>query len=254
MNENKIKAIIVDDEPNARVVLKQLILKDQINIEIVSECECLTDAVSAIKTHKPDVVFLDVQMPKYAGYEIVDFINPIDFQIVFVTAFDNYAIKAFEVNAMDYILKPIERNRLSQTIKKIALHIEKKRKQEEYQLLAESFRNNQISKIIIPEIGDRRIVDTNSIIAIEAQSSYSRFFLSDSTEFIASKTLKYFDNILEGDKRFTRTHRAYVVNLDYIISINKKDYSIHLENGVVAKVSRNRMDIFDAKSINYLKN
>lgn len=247
MNENKIKTIIVDDEPNSRVVLKQLLIKDEVNIDIVAECECLTDAVSAIKKHQPDVVFLDIQMPKYAGYEIVDFIDPIDFQIVFVTAFDHYAIKAFEVNAMDYILKPIERNRLSQTIKKVASHIEKKRKQEEYLLLAESFRENQISKIIIPEIGNRRIVDTSSIVAIEAQSSYSRFFLSDSTEFLASKTLKYFDTILESDKRFVRTHRAYVINLNFVKSINKKDYSVQLENGVVAKVSRNKMDFFDIK-------
>ncbi len=104
----KLKAIITDDEQSAQEVLETLLLKYCPNIEIVAICNNLTETVDAIRMNKPDVVFLDIEMPEYAGYEIVNFFDKIDFHIVFVTAYHQYAVKAFEISALDYLLKPIE--------------------------------------------------------------------------------------------------------------------------------------------------
>ena len=108
---NKIKAIIVDDEKRARNVLDQLLSRNFDNIEVVAQCADVPSAVEEIKRLKPDVVFLDIQMPNYVGYELVNFFDKVDFDIIFVTAFDQYAIKAFELSAIDYIVKPIDRNK-----------------------------------------------------------------------------------------------------------------------------------------------
>lgn len=240
---NKITAIIVDDEARARTVLNRLLGSSNPEIEVKAECSNLLEAVDCIKEHKPSVVFLDVHMPKFAGYEIVNFFDVIDFEIIFVTAFDHYAIHAFELNAMDYLVKPIERERLSNTITKLKNRLEIERKSVEYELLLSSIQNKSTDKIIIPELGNRRIVEVAHIQAIEANGSYTKFHMYRSENFIVSKNLKYFEDRLGSDNRFFRTHRTYMVNLEFIQSVNKKDYTLTLQDDLKVKLSRNRFEL-----------
>lgn len=241
---NSISAIIVDDEPGARLVLKQLILQNSNSINVVSECSNLIEAVREIKEKKPNVVFLDVQMPKYAGYEIGTFFDEINFEIIFVTAYDKYAIRAFELNAMDYIVKPIERSRLASAINKLEHKIDSKRQSQEYFHLLETIKDVKNAKLIIPEVGDRKILDVNDIIYIEADGSYAKFYMQNQEDFVASKTLKYFEKRL-NDLHFFRVHRTFLVNVDFVESLNKKEHSISLSNGKKLKIARGRIEEFE---------
>jgi two-component system LytT family response regulator len=243
--ENEIRAIIVDDEPNARVVLKQLLSKSNHNIKVLAECSNLIDAVDKIQELKPTAVFLDVQMPKYAGYEIVKFFDQIDFEIIFVTAFDEYALKAFEMNAMDYLVKPIERERLNKTIEKIQESMEVQRQTKEYEYLLRSMQTKKSQKLIIPELGNRRIVEIADIKVIEANGSYTTFYMNETDNFVASKNLKYFEKRIGEDSRFFRSHRAFIVNLDFVNGLNKKELVLKMEGGRDAKIARSRIDVFE---------
>ena len=138
-----IKAIIVDDEADARDVLASLIQLSKQPINIIAECSNLKAAVDKIKELKPDVVFLDIQMPEFAGYEIVNFFDEINFEIVFVTAYDKYALKAFELSAIDYLVKPIKRTRLNDTLKRIVEKTDEKNTVLEYETLLESLQNKK---------------------------------------------------------------------------------------------------------------
>ena len=164
----KIKAILVDDEEGARNVLNTLLVRFCPEIEVVSVCLNVLDAVEEVKKHKPQVVFLDVKMPNYAGYEIIDFFEVIDFEIIFVTAFDNYAIKAFELSAIDYLLKPISRVRLIESISKLSNKIEEKNKLQNYMVLIDAMKKKELDTIIISELGNKRVLKLSNIIAIEA--------------------------------------------------------------------------------------
>jgi len=209
------------------------------------ELESLIDAVKEIKTLKPSVVFLDVQMPKYAGYEIVNFFERIDFDIIFVTAYDQYAIRAFELSAMDYLVKPIERPRLSQALKKLENKVLIERDTIEYNHLLNSIQNKTKSKLIIPEVGNRKVLNLEEIIALEANGSYTKFYMMHSDSFIASKNLKYFENRLKPEKQFFRTHRTHIINLEHIVSVDMKLSSIILQKNIQTKIARGRIAEFE---------
>ncbi|MDD7913219.1 LytR/AlgR family response regulator transcription factor [Polaribacter ponticola] len=196
---------------------------------------------------KPNVVFLDVQMPNYAGYEIVNFFEKIDFEIIFVTAYDHYAIKAFELNAIDYLVKPIDRKKLALTLSKLENQIKNQAALIDYQTLLKSIKDKDYKKIIIPELGNRRIVDIDNIIALEADGAYSKIYLKENKIITTSKNLKYFEDVLPKNISFFRSHRAWIINLDYITFFNKTELTITLakENKVKSKISRARIEDFE---------
>lgn len=241
----KLSAIIIDDEQRARSVLKSLLARNCDQVEVVKEAANLQEGVEFIKTNGIDLVFLDVQMPVYAGYEIATFFEKIDFEIIFVTAFDHFAIKAFELNAIDYLVKPINRQRLVEAVDKANNKILNSNQLQEYQHILETMRDKKMERIIIPESGNRRVVEVNDIVAIEADGSYCKLFLENDQEIILSKNLKHFEGLLEEHTQFFRSHRAWVVNLDKVNSLNKTELTITLKNGLTSKLSRSKLDEFE---------
>jgi two-component system LytT family response regulator len=242
----KINAILIDDEQSARNVLTNLLERDSTDIDIVATCNNLEEGVVQIKKLQPDVVFLDVQMPNYAGYEIIKFFDKIEFEIVFVTAYDQYAIKAFELNAIDYLVKPIDRKKLTLTLQKLEDKLNKQLALVDYQTLLKSIKNKNYKKIVLPELGNRRIVDLDDIIAIEADGAYSTIHLKNNKKITTSKNLKYFEKVLPKEAFFFRSHRAWIVNLMHIKFLNKTELTITLANGILqAKISRVRVDDFE---------
>lgn len=241
-----MKAILIDDEQSARNVLTNLLERSSLEINILTTSNNLEEGVKQIKKLKPDVVFLDVQMPNYAGYEIAKFFDKIDFEIVFVTAYDQYAIKAFELNAIDYIVKPIDRSKLKTTLLKLKDKLNKDSELVDYQNLLKTIKEKEYKRIVIPELGNRHIVNLNNIIAIEADGSYSKLHLKENKIITTSKNLKYFEEILPKDLPFFRSHRAWIINLKYIEFLNKSKLNIILDKGtVIAKVSRTKInDLF----------
>lgn len=244
---NEIKAILIDDEQSARNVLTNLLKRVSSNINILATCCNLKEGVKQIKALKPNVVFLDVQMPYYAGYEIINFFDEINFEIIFVTAHDNYAIKAFELNAVDYLLKPINREKLALTLDKLRDRLNKKAALIDYQVLLKTIKDKDYNKIVIPELGNRRVVNIADIIAIEADGSYSKIYLKGNIIITTSKNLKYFEDVLTKETTFFRTHRSWIINGMHIEYFNKTELYITLSNITVkAKISRPRLDLFES--------
>jgi len=241
----QINAILVDDEPRARRVLRSLLGKSQKNIPVVAECNSVKSAVKKIIELKPDVVFLDVQMPYYAGYEIISFFDEIDFEIIFVTAYEDYVMKAFELCAIDYLVKPVDRERLDEALIKLDNKLEEKNKLLKYETLLNTMNSKQHSQIVIPELGHRRVLDLDTVIAIEADGAYSIFHLLNVKPLLVSKNLKYFENVLPTAGYFFRSHRGWIINLKCIKTVNRTSGEIHLKQHIKAKLSRSRYSEFE---------
>jgi len=239
-----MKAIIVDDEKAARNVLSNLVHISHPEIEIIDSCSDLLDAVSSIKAKKPDVVFLDVEMPQYAGYEINKFFEQIDFQIVFVTAYDKYAVKAFELNAADYLLKPIQRTRLKETIERVKKRHEDNQRALDYKSILAQLDEENAPTVTFSEGGNQHVVKTSDITAIIAQGAYCQVAFNNKESLLLSKNIGSIEKELLVDHMFYRTHRSWLINLREIKSIQKNKEIIVLKSGIEAKLSRFKKESF----------
>lgn len=242
---NKIKAILVDDEESARDVLENLLRRFCPEVELVSKCNNVEQAVEAIKIHQPDLVFLDIEMPNYAGYELVDFFTEINFEIIFVTAYDQYAIKAFEVSAVDYLLKPIEIDRLKESVARVSTKFDKLQNNEKINHLKDTLSNSSIQSILASKNGNQHIVSINDIIAIEAQESYSCIHAVSGT-YLMSKNLKHFERMLSDHLNFIRSHKSWILNVNYIKHYSKTELTVLLASEISAKLSKYKKTEFEA--------
>jgi two-component system, LytTR family, response regulator len=241
----KIKAIIVDDERRARAVLENLLLRFCPEVELVAQCSNVLEAVEAIKTHHPDLVLLDIEMPNYAGFELVNFFKEVDFEIIFVTAYDQYALKAFDLAAIDYLLKPVDIERLKQAIGRVRLQCDMKERVQRMALLSQTLEKQQIKNLIVNDKGQQHLIALDTLIAIEAQAAYCTLHTED-RQFIASKNLKHFENILEGSDGFLRVHKSWLINQKHILNYSKSEMLIQLKGGIVAKLSKYQKTDFEA--------
>ena len=245
----KIKAIIVDDEESARNVLSSLLIRFCPSIEIVNKYSNVLSAVDGIKETNPDVVFLDIEMPNYAGYELVSFFDKVDFEIIFVTAYDKFALKAFEISAVDYLLKPIEIERLKQAVNKLESIHELKNNRKSLEALKENLKKETLTKIIVRQNGDQEIVDVDNIIAIEAQEAYSCIHTTTG-KYMMSRNLKHYESLLADNKSFFRTHKSWLINLKHLKSYSKSKFEIELNFGINAKLSKYRIAEFEELILN----
>ena len=242
---NTLKAIIVDDEESARDVLQNLLIRFCSDVEVVAKCENLTQAVGVIQNEQPDLVFLDIEMPNYAGYEIVKFFKTITFEIIFVTAYDQYAIRAFEIAAIDYLLKPIDIERLKKTIARVRDHRSMEQQAKRLSLLGSTLENKQLKNIVVSDKGNQHIIPIESIIAIEAQESYCTIHTTDK-KYTASKNLKHFETVFDELPQLIRVHKSWIINIACMLSYSKSDLTIQLTNGLVAKLSKYKKLEFEA--------
>lgn len=236
---------MVDDEESARDVLENLLHRFCPEVELIAKCENIKQAVACINEERPELVFLDIEMPNYAGYEIVRFFDRINFNIIFVTAYDQYAIKAFEVAALDYLLKPIDIERLKNAIQRVVQQQQIAQQAQRLSLLSETLEHKQLKNLIISDKGQQHIVAIDKIIAIEAQESYCSIHTPDKS-YIASKNLKHFETVLENIPTFFRVHKSWIVNKDCIQHYSKSDLSIRLNNGLITKLSKYKKAEFEA--------
>ncbi len=240
----KIKAILVDDEESARDVLENLLLRFCPEVELLGKYSNVLDAVEAVKTFNPDLVFLDIEMPNYAGFEIVKFFEKVNFDIVFVTAYDQYAIRAFEISAVDYLLKPVDIERLQQSVKKSQERLITKNQIDRFQYLSSALESKSVTNIIVIDKGYQHAIPISSIIAIEAQESYSIIY-TEEKNYTASKNLKHFETLLDENLQFFRVHKSWMVNLDYLENYSKSLLEIRLTNGMITKLSKYKKAEFE---------
>ncbi|MGY3052210.1 two-component system LytT family response regulator [Pedobacter sp. UYEF25] len=231
-----IRTILIDDEPLARDIVK-FYLADYFDVEIVAECSDGFEGVKAIGKHKPDLVFLDIQMPKITGFEMLELIDEKP-NIIFTTAFDEYAIKAFEINALDYLLKPIERNRFDTAMEKLQSRI----KQVDSQLtLVEriSLDPAQNSRVVVKKDGVISIISVAEINYLEADDDYVTINAAGGT-FQKNKTMAFFEQTL-NPTQFIRIHRSYIINLSQVTKIELKEkdsYVVLLKTNIWLPISK----------------
>jgi two-component system, LytTR family, response regulator len=240
-----IRAILIDDEENARKLLRSIIDQYIPEIEIIDECSDVPSAVKAIKRQKPDLIFLDIQMPVYSGLELFEFFNEeeLTFDTIFVTAYNEHAIKAIKFSAFDYILKPIHHPELIESIEK---YKEKQSKlKNQYELLKQNFsyqENWMDKRLIISTNKATRYIIPNEIIMIKADSAYSEIYTKDGSTLVVSKNLGYFQEILTPIKEFLRVHKSYIVNIKYIEEHHKMEGILKLQGNLKASITSDKTE------------
>jgi len=243
--------IIIDDEAKGRLALRQKLKNYCPNVNILAEAADGIEALAAIEKHHPQLIFLDIEMPKMNGFEMLNNIEEKDFQIIFTTAYDQYAIKAIKYAAFDYLLKPVDIEELKTAILR-AGNAEPQKTKKQIELLQQNIQHpkKQLNKLAIPTLEGLLFFDINDIIHLEANSNYTFIHFSDKTKITASKTLKEFEDILPEDI-FFRTHHSHLINLNFIKRYIKGDGGqIELQNGNYVDVSRRKKEEF-LKAIGY---
>ncbi len=211
----KLAALVVDDERLARQRLTGMLAKYD-NIEVVGEAFDVSSAKKSIEKLLPDIVFLDIQMPKKSGFDLINETN-FDGKYIFVTAFDEYAVKAFEVNALDYLLKPVSEERLDLLVSKLS-EMENKNEHEDHS--KHSFKLNYEDKIFVSDNKNVKFISIKEICAIQSIGNYSKLYISSGDKFVIYKTLKEWVHRLP-DNKFIRIHRTAIINIDFIEKIEK---------------------------------
>ncbi len=235
-----MKAIIVDDEHLAREIVKKYLEKHP-QIEIVAECSNGFDAVKEITTQKPDLIFLDIQMPKLNGFEMLELLDEHP-SVVFTTAFDDYAIKAFEVNAVDYLLKPFSEQRFNEALEKVIERINKKSSDEEKITKLLSHKDaltETLERIVVKDGSKITIIPVETLRWIEAQDDYVKIH-SEGGKFMKKKTMKFFEDRLDPNM-FIRIHRSSIININSIkqMELYEKDsYRVIMKDETKLPVSK----------------
>jgi two-component system LytT family response regulator len=217
------KVIIIDDEPRARALLKGMLNEYCPDLKVIDECENLPSGVLSIKAYQPDLVLLDIEMPGYSGLEILDFFKgkEIDFSIIFTTAYNQYAIRAFKLSAIDYLLKPIEAQELEDAIARFrALKVKSNFNVDSF---AEILKPDGPSKIAVPVGNTIQFIDLDDLRFFKADSSYTEIWLKGGQHIIVSRTLKNFEEALEGNINFFRCHKSYLINIKSILTYVKSE-------------------------------
>lgn len=234
----KLRTIIVEDEELARSLMKSF-LKSNDKIEIIGECENGFEGIKAINNLKPDLVFLDIQMPKITGFEMLELLEHKP-QIIFATAYDDYALKAFEFNAADYLLKPYSKERLFEAVDKVAAKIETEGNTSDVAEKISNFpREEYLDRIVVKDRHKINIIPVDQVRYIESMDDYVMIY-TKTGRHLKQKTMKYFEAALDP-KNFTRIHRSFIVKVDEINEIQqyeKESYIVILHDKTKLKVSK----------------
>jgi two-component system, LytTR family, response regulator len=243
-----MKAVIIDDEKDSREILANYIKKYCPDVTVCGFGESVDTGLAAIKTHHPDVVFLDIEMPYGNGFDLLDKAEEITFETVFVTAFNHYAMQALNQSAAYYLLKPIDIDELIKAVEKIRTERLTQNYTEHAKVLLQNIRSEsqQHQKIMLPTLEGFEIVNIRDIIYCEAVDNFTRFYFEKGNPLLICRTLKYFEDLLH-DYRFFRIHRSYVINPEYVIRYSKG------KGGYVTMKNSKELEISPAKKKDFLE-
>ncbi|MFC4213004.1 LytR/AlgR family response regulator transcription factor [Pedobacter lithocola] len=239
MNSEKLRAVLLDDEERACTLLQKKLMSFEPNLEVIAILNNPVIAVEAIQHLEFDVLFLDVEMPLLNGFQFLERLGAFDFEVVFVTAYNSYTLNALRINALDYLLKPVDEEELQAAVERLV-----KRTFERIKLKtkpAEPISSH--NRIALPTAEGIYLVRKAEIIRVEAMSNYSIFYLSDSRKIIVSRTLKEYENVLV-DNFFMRINRSAIINLEFVLKYKKGDGgTISLSDGHEIEVSPSKKDL-----------
>jgi two-component system LytT family response regulator len=251
-----MNAILIDDEEKSCQVLEWKLKEYCKNVTLLKVCYSGQEGIDAINQLKPDLIFLDIQMPGMSGFEMLSQFKSPDFKIVFVTAHDEYALKAFKYSATDFLLKPVESTDLIAAVEKAGREFDKNFNKNQLNLLINTFEklkaHENIKKIALPTLNEIVILDLDEIVYCEGDSNYTNVFLTNGTKMCLSKTLKLLEQFLPEEHYF-RIHNTHIINLNRIVKITRRDNGyVLMDNGKEFGIARSRKDEFYQK-LNLLK-
>jgi two-component system, LytTR family, response regulator len=240
-----LKAILVDDELNSLQNLQIKIQEYCPSVKVVAQSQNPEEAIQLILQHKPDVVFLDIEMPRMSGFKMLEQIPEADFEVIFITAYNHYAIHAIRISAFDYLVKPVSIEELQHTVERLG-NIAGKKTRERVELLKKNLANpkSQEDHTAIPTQDGLEFIQIKQIIRVESSSNYSKLILQNGQQILVTRQLKDFEELLQ-DYRFYRVHHSHLINLNYIAKYVRGDGGqITMRNGDVIDVSRRKKEVF----------
>ena len=253
---NHIKTILVDDEPRGVASLQKLLELNCPDVDVAACCNSAEEAKVAITHLHPQLVFLDIAMPGKTGLDLLRDLEEINFEIIFVTAHNNYMTQAFHFSAVDYILKPVDDELLVEAVKRAGKRIEEKKGAQHIETFLHNIghRNgSQKMKLCIPSMKGFQVIDIQDIIYCEANGNYTNFHFANQQSICASKPIHEYEELL-SDCSFVRIHKSFVVNLEHIKEyVRGEGGSVILSNGHEAEVSRRKKDMLMIKMKEYFK-
>jgi len=239
-----LKAVIVDDEKASRNVLADYIRKYCPDVTVEAEAESVQTGVTAIRKSNPDIVFLDVEMPRGNGFDLLEQLEDMTFETVFVTAFDQYAIQALNYSAAYYLLKPVSIDELIAAVEKIKQQKLKNIPAVHTKVLLENMRSAGVldKKIVLPLQDGFEVVNIRDIVSCEAHDNFTDFHFKAHPKMMICRTLKFYEELLK-DSGFLRVHKSHLINLDHVVKyIRGKGGQVSMSDGSVISVSPNRKD------------
>ena len=253
---NKITTILVDDEPRGLSSLKKLLEFNCPELEIAATCSNADEAKEKIAQLKPGLVFLDIAMPEKNGFDLLDEINDIDFEIIFVTAHNDFMLQAFRFSAVDYLLKPVEDNLLTEAVKRAVKRIEEKTSGTGLETLLYNLRSKeggQKLKMCIPSLKGFQVVKLTDIIYCEASTNYTNFHFTGRPLICASKPIHEYETLL-SDCGFVRIHKSFLINMEHVKEYQRGEGGyVILSNGDSVEVSRRKKDLLITKMKEFYK-
>ncbi len=238
----KIEAIIVDDEKGNCENIRALLCKYCPQVEIISECYSIDTAYETIVVNKPQLVFLDIELIEGTGFELLESLPEINFEVIFVTAFDKYALKAIKFCALDYLLKPLNIKELVKAVIKVESRIKEKQANDRMQYLLENM-SDASKRIALPLTDKIEFIEINQIVRLEGEGNYTHVFLTSGEKFFVCKPMKEFDDLL-SDYNFLRVHRSHLINLDEVKTYIKTEGGyIKMKDGSSVSISRQRKNM-----------
>ena len=239
-----MKAIIIDDEPDCVKLLALQLKMYCPQVEVVAECLGSEEGLAAMRSKNPHVVFLDIEMPKMNGFQMLELVGDLTFAVVFVTAYDKFAVKAFKFSAIDYLLKPTDAKDLQAAV----LKVERSQRTDarQLELLKQQLQPHNIrpfpEKIALPHQNGVVFVELKKVVYCEADDNYTRFFLTDGQKYLVSKTLRDIQETLE-ERNFLRVSRQHLVNLDHIAKFMKGEGSyVVMTDGTSITAAKSQKD------------
>ncbi len=251
MSSLLVKAFIIDDEEKSRSIMRTMLTRYCPSVQIVGMASNVEDAYRKINEVKPNLLLLDVEMPYGSGFELLKRFHSFDFEVIFVTGFDHYALKAIKFHALDYLLKPVDIDELIAAIEKVEDGLKQKEDSKRLEQLLSNLQNPESAthQIVIPTMNERQFIPIKDIMYCQAEGGCTWFYLNGRKNVFSSKNLGEYEKILPEPNEnllhtFFRVHHSFLINLQYIETYNKREGTVQMKDGVKINIAQRRRSTF----------